>query len=139
MNTKIKFVKTFCSVYRLPVHRTAEAVFKVVSDFIITNNLLWEKCVGISTIGSQAMLGIHKGLAACIQKVAPLVKWTHCCIHREVLAASRMPSNKKTVLDEAVRIVDFVKTRPLNSQLLSALCNEIGSDHKHLLLHSEIR
>jgi hypothetical protein len=40
----------------------------------------------------------------------------------------------KTVLDEAVKIVNFIKVRPLNSRLFSALYNEIGSDHEHLLL-----
>jgi hypothetical protein len=33
----------------LLVHTTAEALLKVVNDFITTNNLQWEKCVGIST------------------------------------------------------------------------------------------
>lgn len=50
-----------------------------------------------------------------------------------------MPSKMKIVLDEAVKIVNFIKARPLNSRLFSALCNEMGSDHEHLLLHSEIR
>jgi hypothetical protein len=45
----------------------------------------------------------------------------------------------KAVLDEAVKVVSFIKARPLNSRLFSALCNEMGSDHEHLLLHSEIR
>jgi hypothetical protein len=67
-----------------------------------------EKCVGTSTDGAHAMSGIHKGLVARIQKVASLVKWTHCCIHREVLVSSRMPSKMKTVLDETVKIVKFL-------------------------------
>jgi hypothetical protein len=85
------------------------------------------------------MLALRKGLVACIRKVAPLVKWTHCCMHHEVLAARRMPSNTKTVLEEAVNTVSFIKARPLNSQLFSSLCHEMGSDHEHLLLQSEIR
>jgi hypothetical protein len=84
----------------LPLDTTAEALFKVVNDFITTNKLQWEKCAGISTDGAQAMTGIHKGLVARIQKVASLVKWTHYCIHREVLVSRRMPSKIKTVLDD---------------------------------------
>jgi hypothetical protein len=45
----------------------------------------------------------------------------------------------KNVLDEAIKIAHFITTRRLNSRLSSALCNEMGSDHQHLLLHSEIR
>jgi hypothetical protein len=93
----------------LPLHTTAEALFDVVNDFITANKLQWGKCVGITTVGAQAMSGMHKGLVACIQKVAPHVKWTHCCIHREVLAACRMPSKMKTVLGEAVEIVNFIE------------------------------
>jgi hypothetical protein len=97
------------------------------------------KCVDISKDGAQAMSGIQKDLVARIEKVASLVKWTHCCIHREVLVSRRMPSKMKTFLDEAVKIVNFIKARPLNSRLFSALCNEMGSNHERLLLHSEIR
>jgi hypothetical protein len=66
----------------LPLHTTAEALFKVVNVVITTNKLQWNKCVGIITDGAQAMPGIHKGLVARIQKVASLVKWAHCCIDR---------------------------------------------------------
>jgi hypothetical protein len=45
----------------------------------------------------------------------------------------------KTVLGEAVKVVNFIKARPLNSRVFSALCNEKACDHDHLLLHSEIR
>jgi hypothetical protein len=43
------------------------------------------------------------------------------------------------VLDEVVKIVNFVNSRPLNSRLFSALCQEVGSDHISLVLHIEIR
>jgi hypothetical protein len=42
------------------------------------------------------------------------------------------------VLDEVVKTVNFVKSRPLNLRLYSALCQEMGSDHISLLLHTEI-
>jgi hypothetical protein len=71
-----KFCEDFLFHKSLPVHTstTTEALFKVVNDFITTNNLQWEKCVSISTDDAQAMSGIHKGLVPRIQKVAPLVK-----------------------------------------------------------------
>lgn len=69
-----KVCEDFLFCESLPLNTTAEALFKVVNDFITTNTLQWEKCVGISTDGAQAMSGIHNGLVARIQKVAPLVK-----------------------------------------------------------------
>jgi hypothetical protein len=58
-------------------------------------------------------------------------------MHRAVLAARRVLL--KTVLDEAVKIVNSIQVRPLNSRLFSALRKEIRSDHEHLLLPSEVR
>jgi hypothetical protein len=67
------------------------------------------------------------------------MKWVHCFIHREALASNGMPPEFKTVLDNAVKLVNFIKARPLYNRLFSVLCDEMGSEYTHLLLHSEIR
>ncbi|XP_064468935.1 protein FAM200A-like [Ornithodoros turicata] len=85
------------------------------------------------------MSGKHKGLVARAQEVEPSVRWTHCSIHREALACKDMPSALKDVLAQAVKIVNFIKARPLNSRLFAGMCDEMGSEHKHLLLHTEVR
>ena len=50
-----------------------------------------------------------------------------------------MPDNLKDVLDTTVKMVNFVKARPLNSRVFFALCNDMGSDHVTLLQHTEVR
>jgi hypothetical protein len=45
----------------------------------------------------------------------------------------------KTVLAEAVKVVNFIKSRATNSRLFLILCNEMGSEHDKLLLHTEVR
>jgi hypothetical protein len=70
-----------------------------------------------------------------VQAVAPDAIWVHCSIHRETLAAMGMPDCLKDVLDTTVKMVNFVKARPLNSRVFSALCNDMGSDHVTLLQH----
>ena len=50
-----------------------------------------------------------------------------------------MPDSLKDVLDTTVKMVNFVKARPLNSCVFSTLCNDKGSDHVRLLQHSEVR
>ena len=50
-----------------------------------------------------------------------------------------MSAELKTVLEEAVRALNFVKSRPLQSRLFSILCSEMGSEHQQLLLHTEVR
>ncbi|KAL4083682.1 hypothetical protein QTP88_028998 [Uroleucon formosanum] len=85
------------------------------------------------------MTGRLSGVATRIKKVAPLCKTIHCTIHRQALASKNMPKSLKLVLDSAVKIVNLIKARPLNSRLFTVLCNEMGSTHKSLLLHTEVR
>ena len=42
------------------------------------------------------------------------------------------------VLDTTVKMINFLKARPLNSLVFSALCNDLGSDHVTLLQHTEV-
>ena len=64
---------------------------------------------GICTDGATAMTGKHRGLIVRVRAVAPLATATHCCIHREQLAVKRMPPCLKTVLDQAVKLVNVMQ------------------------------
>lgn len=50
-----------------------------------------------------------------------------------------MPEGLETVLDEVVKIVNFVKGRPLNARLFARLCEDIGSEYTQLLFHTDVR
>ncbi len=123
----------------LQSHTTGEAIFNVLDIFIRENGLAWDRCVGLCTDGAQAMTGRERGLAARVQQVAPLVKWTHCMVHREALAAKKMPVLFDSVLNQSVKMINLIKSRPLNSRLFGVLCQEMGSGHEQLLLHTEVR
>lgn len=84
------------------------------------------------------MMGRHKGAVALILKVAPSVSWVHCSIHREALATKNMPDELLSVLNDVVKIVNFIKACPLNSQIFRTICNEMGSEHETVLLHTEV-
>ena len=73
-----------------------------------------------------------------VQVVVPYTTWVHS-IHLEALAAKEMPDSLKDVLDSTVKMVTFVKSRPLNSRVFSTLCNDMGSDHVTILQHTEVR
>ncbi|KAG6935323.1 zinc finger BED-type containing 5 [Chelydra serpentina] len=137
LNNEVHDDILFCQP--IPIHTTGEAIFKVIDDFIKNNDLDWSCCVGISTDGARAMIGSKKGVVARIQAVMPEAKSTHCCIHREALATQNMQADLKQVLDEAVKIINFVKGRPLNARLFSQLYDEMGSDYTQLLFHTEVR
>ena len=123
----------------LPTNTTGEAIFDSLDDFITQNDLDWTRCVGICTDGATAMTGNHRGLTARVRAVAPLATATHCCIHREQLAVKRMPPCLKTVLDQSVKLLNTIKGKALNSRLFKVWCEEMGSEHKKLLFHTEVR
>jgi hypothetical protein len=50
-----------------------------------------------------------------------------------------MSANLKNVLHDAVKIVNHIKSKSLNARLSKILCEEMGSEHKSLLLHTEGR
>ncbi|XP_044857783.1 zinc finger BED domain-containing protein 5-like [Mauremys mutica] len=135
LNNEVHDDILFCQ--HMPTHTTGEAIFKVIDDFIKNSDLDWRCCVEISTDGARAMIGWKKGFVARIQAVAPEAKSTRC-IHREALATQNMQADLKQVLDEAVKIINFVKCRPLNARLFSQLCDEMGSDYTQLLFHTEV-
>jgi hypothetical protein len=60
-------------------------------------------------------------------------------IHREALASKKLNETLGSVLEDCVRIVNFIKTRTVNSRLFAQLCIESDAEHKHLLLHSAVR
>ena len=64
------------------------------------------------------------------------VQITRYFLHRKTLMAKILPDEPKEVFDTAVKLINFIKTHHLKSRLFEILCNEMGKDHKDLLLHS---
>lgn len=127
----------FCQ--SLQTRTTAEHIFQLLNAFVQENGLDWKKCVGVCTDGARAMTGRRSGVAARICELAPEMRWTHCSIHREALAVKKVPEELKSVLDSAVKGVNFIKAQPMHSRLFHVLCDEMGSGHVQLLLHTEVR
>ncbi len=124
----------------LPTKTTSSEVFRSVEDYIVKKcGLDFKFCVGVCSDGAAAMTGRHAGVVTKIKALSPECKSTHCFIHRESLATKKMSVELNSVLSEVVKIVNYVKTNALNSRIFTALCDDMGSDHKQLLLHAEVR
>ena len=118
---------------------TGEELFKAVNDFFEEHALAWAQCIRLCTDGAAAMTGKKSGLVGRVKQVAPHITATHCMIHREALASKEMDESLADVFSMCVKIVNFIKARPLNHRLFETLCREMEAQHKHLLLHTEVR
>jgi hypothetical protein len=85
------------------------------------------------------MIGKTAGIVAGIKELAPSCSNSNCVLHRQALVAKTLEGDRKTALDDAVKIVDYIKSRPLNPRVFKLLCEEMGSEHTTLLLYTEIR
>ncbi|KAL4084236.1 hypothetical protein QTP88_028061 [Uroleucon formosanum] len=85
------------------------------------------------------MVGKTAGVVLRIKEVTNNCSYSHCILHRQALAIKKIPIPLKNVLDEAVKIINFVKSRPLSTRLFTILCEDMGSMHKSLLYHTELR
>ena len=65
--------------------------------------------------------------------------FTHGIIYREALAAKKISAKLCVALQDAVKIIDYIKSRALNSRLFSSLCKEMDSEFSSLFLHTEVR
>lgn len=123
----------------LNVSTKGRDIFALLDSFFSANRLDWKNCVSVCMDGAKAMSGHITGLAGCIKNVSPECNFNHCVLHREALAAKNLPDELKVVLDESVKIVNFIKTRPQKSREFKIISHEMGSLHESLLLHTEVR
>lgn len=80
-----------------------------------------------------------KGFLALVKKANPDTIFTHCFLHREALVAKSLVPELNDVLQTVVKMVNFIKSRPLKSRLFESLCSSMDANHTQLLLHTEVR
>ena len=95
--------------------------------------------MAICTDGAALMTGKHSGDVARVRELAPNIIQAHCIIHRVDPAARDLEQSMSEVLSLCVKVVNSIKTCPLQSRLLSQLFNKLKSEHSNLLLHTEVR
>ncbi|KAL4098313.1 hypothetical protein QTP88_022947 [Uroleucon formosanum] len=123
----------------LSTYTTGYEIFNMLNNFFELEGLTWDNCIDICTDGAKAMVGKTAGVVSRIKEVTNNCSNSHCILHRQALAIKKMPIPLKNVLDEAVKIINFVKSRPLSTRLFTILCEDMGSMHKLLLYHTELR
>uniref|UniRef100_K7FW21 DUF4371 domain-containing protein n=1 Tax=Pelodiscus sinensis TaxID=13735 RepID=K7FW21_PELSI len=114
----------------LQTNTTGENIFNCINNFMKTHQISWEKCIDVRSDGAKAMVGTVAGAVTRIKKkVAPNCTRNHCILHRHALVVKNISPSLKNVLDEAVQIINYIKTRPLQSRLFKIMCEDMGSQH----------
>ena len=65
------------------------------------------------------MTGHLKGFVEHIKELNWYILVTHCFLHREVLVTKYLPSELKIVLEQCVKIINYIKSKLLKSRLFS--------------------
>lgn len=120
-------------------HTRGKDIYKKVNEFFEKEGLNWKNCVGVCTDGAAAMTGQDLGFTAFVKAGNDHITFTHCMIHREALVVKKIAPELNTVFFDAVKIINFIKSRALNSRLFKNLCIDMDSDYTSLLLHAEVR
>jgi hypothetical protein len=118
---------------------TGEEIFKVIDQFLTKRCILRHWCVSICSDGEAAVKGRLSGLVARAKNVDPSIEWNHCIIHRQALASEVMNPVFHKTMAEAVKHINLIKSRPLNSILFRQLCTDFDSENTTLLLYNEVR
>ena len=77
-------------------------------------------------------------MVSTVKKRNQKVIFTRCFLHREALIFKTLPANLVLALNDMVSMVNFVKMRSSKSCLFGLLCEEMGTEHATLLLHTEV-
>ncbi|GBL82036.1 Zinc finger BED domain-containing protein 5 [Araneus ventricosus] len=95
--------------YPLTKRCTGEGIFNAIHGYFCENEIDWAKYCGVCTDGGKSVPGCYKGLRGRIKIVVPRVAWSHFCMHRQCLAAKPLPDSLKEVLNQSVKVVNFIK------------------------------
>jgi hypothetical protein len=115
---------------------TGEEISKVINSHKIEHEISWETRVDVCPDAASGMTGKTARVVSRIKELAP--SCSNCVLHRQAVAKTT-ERDLKTVLDDAVKIANYIKSRQLNARVSKLLCEEMGSEHTTLLLHTEIR
>lgn len=77
----------------------------------IFKRMNWNDYIDICTEGAKALTDKMAGIVSRMKSKAPNCSFNRYLPHRQALAIKKMSPNLKLVLDEAVQIINFAKSR----------------------------
>ena len=94
----------------VPANTSGTEIFKLIDEFFTVHGIPWDNCVDVCTDGAKAMTGKTSGVISRIKQKVKECSSSHCVHHHQALAVKKMPPSLKQVLDESVKIINFIKS-----------------------------
>ncbi|VVC39024.1 Hypothetical protein CINCED_3A024407 [Cinara cedri] len=133
-------VNQFSCLKELKTSTRGKDIFETINFFFENNGISWNDCVGSCTDGAPSMTGNIKGFVTLAKMKNPLlIVNTHRFIHREALMTKTVGSYLNSILINAVRIVNYIKGKPLKSRIFAEICTSMDAGFTNLLYHTEVR
>ena len=131
-------VEDFLCCKELPETTKRQNIFDIINSYLENCELKWKNCVDICTDGAPSMTKSLKGFVFISQKQNSIIH-THGSIHREALVAKTLGTESNSVLDMVVKIVNYIKMRPLKRQLFTKLYVSVEAQHYTLIQHTQVQ
>ena len=102
------------------------------------NKLSSQNFKHICTDGATAMIDVKPGFVTLVKNEWPHVAFSHCSLHRYALASKTLPLHLMVVMNVAVKVINFIRSRAKNHRLFQLLAEEIGAQHVGLLFYTKV-
>jgi hypothetical protein len=99
----------------LPETRKGQDILDVVEGYSSSHELQWESCISICMDVAPSTSGSLKGFITLTKKKNPWIALAHDFMHRETLTSKSGASEVQKALDEIIKMVNSIKSRPLQS------------------------
>ena len=119
---------------------TTAADVKALADSIFeANKLSWQNFKHIRTYGASKMIGVISGFIMLVKN-----KWLHVTssrssLHRYTLASKTLPLHLMEVMEVAVKVINFIRSRAKNYWLFQLLAKEMRAQSVGLLFYTKVR
>ncbi|XP_064118975.1 protein FAM200C-like [Macrobrachium nipponense] len=134
-----KFKGEFLFCQPLETTTKGEDIMKEVTYYFSELGLSWKNVWAVYTDEAPVMLGSKSSFVSRVKEIAPEVTVTHCMIYRQALASKTLPRELQASLDNAIKIVNYVKSMPVNTRLFKQLCKDLDSENQLLLFYTKVR
>jgi hypothetical protein len=130
-----ELIEQFLFCKDLPETTRGQDIFNLVYNYFTTVNISWKFCLSVCTNGCPSMIGNLTSFLELVKKENPDTIFTH----KEALVAKSLVPDLNEILQTVVKMVNFIKSKPLKLSLLNYLCSAMDSEHTQLLFHTEVR